>query len=60
MLSIFDPWIRDPGWVFFRIPDLGSRISDPGSQTHIFESLVTIFWVKSSKNSLKISLNFFL
>jgi hypothetical protein len=28
-------------------PDLGSRISDPGSQTHIFESLVTIFWVKS-------------
>ncbi len=21
---------------------------DPGSQTHIFESLVTIFWVKSS------------
>jgi hypothetical protein len=26
----------------------GSRISDPGSPTHIFESLVTIFWVKSS------------
>jgi hypothetical protein len=26
----------------------GSRISDPGSQTHIFESLVTIFWLKSS------------
>ncbi len=26
----------------------GSRISDPGSQTHIFESLVTIFWVKNS------------
>ncbi len=33
---------------FFRIPDLGSWISDPGSQTHIFESLVTIFWVKIS------------
>ncbi len=29
-------------------PDPGSRISDPGSQTHIFESLETIFWVKSS------------
>jgi hypothetical protein len=25
----------------------GSPISDPGSQTYIFESLVTIFWVKS-------------
>jgi hypothetical protein len=24
------------------------RISDPGSQIHIFESLLTIFWVKSS------------
>jgi hypothetical protein len=33
---LFDPWIRDR---FF---------PDPGSQTHIFESLVTIFWVKSS------------
>jgi hypothetical protein len=29
-------------------PDPGSRIPGPGSQTHIFESLVTIFWVKSS------------
>jgi hypothetical protein len=29
-------------------PDPGSRIPDPGSQTHIFESLVTIFWVKNS------------
>jgi hypothetical protein len=35
---LFDPWIRDPEWVF----------PDPGSQTHFFESLVTIFWVKSS------------
>jgi hypothetical protein len=26
----------------------GSRFSDPGFQTHIFENLVTIFWVKSS------------
>ncbi len=49
--------IRDPGSCalltpgsgnqnrFF--PDPGSQISDPGSQTHIFESLVQIFWVKS-------------
>jgi hypothetical protein len=29
-------------------PEAGSRISDPGSQTHIFEGLVTIFWVKTS------------
>ncbi len=27
--SLFDPWIRDPEWVFFRIPDLGSRIPNP-------------------------------
>jgi hypothetical protein len=40
---LFDPWIRDPGSGigFF-------RISDPGSQNHIFESLVTIFCIKSS------------
>jgi hypothetical protein len=40
---LFDPWIQDPGSGigFFQIPDLGS-------QTHIFESLVTIFWVKIS------------
>jgi hypothetical protein len=30
------------------IPDPESRIPDSGSQTHIFESLVTNFWVKSS------------
>ncbi len=58
-IRIRDPvpfWPLNPrsGMVFFRIPDpgsripdLGSRISDPGSQTHIFESLVTIFGVKS-------------
>ena len=45
---LFDPWIRDPGIGFFRIPDLGSP-------TNIFESLVTIFWVKMFYNS-----NFFL
>jgi hypothetical protein len=32
----------------------------PGSQTHIFESLVTIFWGKKFYNSLKIDPNFFL
>jgi hypothetical protein len=51
--SVADP---DPGSGAFLTPGSnirnnffsGSRISDPGSQTHIFESLVTIFWVKSS------------
>jgi hypothetical protein len=43
--------IRDP--VPFGPLDPGSgiglfRIPDPGSQTDIFESLVTTFWVKSS------------
>jgi hypothetical protein len=37
----------DPGSGAFLAP--GSRISDPGSQAHIFKSLVTIFWVKSTK-----------
>ncbi len=48
--GLFDHWIRDPGSGIglFRIPDPRSRIPDPGSQTHIFESLVTTFWVKSS------------
>jgi hypothetical protein len=41
--------IADPGSGAFLIPGSGSgmgfsRISDPGSQTHNFESLVTIFW----------------
>jgi hypothetical protein len=54
-LSAADP---DPGSCAFLTPgsgirkrffqDPGSRISYPGSQTHIFESLVSIFWVKSS------------
>ncbi len=55
--------IRDP--VTFWPLDPGSgigffRISDPGSQTHIFDSLVTIFLGKKFYNSLKIGLNFFL
>jgi hypothetical protein len=32
---LFDPWIRDPGWVKYK--------------DHIFESLETIFWVKILK-----------
>ncbi len=46
---------RIPGSKRQRIPDPdpqhwdpGSRMSDPGSQIHIFESLVTKFWVKGS------------
>ncbi len=38
---LFDPWIQNPEKGFSR-----SRIY-PRSQTHIFGSLVTIFWVKS-------------
>jgi hypothetical protein len=41
-------------------PDPGSRISDPGSQDHIFKSFLTIFLVKKFFNSLKIGPNFFL
>ncbi len=44
---LFDPWTGSGIWNRF-FPDPGSRISDPGSQTHIFESLVTNFWVKIS------------
>jgi hypothetical protein len=46
--SVADP---DPGSGAFLTPGSGIRkkpIPDPGSQIHIFESLVTIFWVKSS------------
>ncbi len=46
--SVADP---DPGSRAFLTPGSGIRnrfFPDPGSQTHIFESLVTIFWVKSS------------
>ncbi len=42
--------IRDP--VVFWPLDPGSGI--PGSLTHIFESFVTTFWVKSSKNFWKL------
>ncbi len=37
----------------------GSRISDPGSQTHIFQSIVTIFWVKTLILLWKLVQNFF-
>jgi hypothetical protein len=45
--------VADPGSGAFLTPGSGIRnrffrISDPGSQTHIFESLVTIFWLKGS------------
>ncbi len=46
--SVADP---DPGSGAFLTPVSGIRnrfFPDPGSQTHIFESLETIFWVKSS------------
>ncbi len=62
--------VADPGsgafltlgsWIgFFQIPDLGSRISNPGSQTHIFWELSDKFLGKKFCNSLKIGPNFFL
>ncbi len=44
--SVADP---DPGSVAFWTPGSGILdrfFLDPGSQTHIFERLETIFWVK--------------
>jgi hypothetical protein len=52
--GLFDPWMRDPEKVFS-----GSRISDPGSQNHIWERLVTIFWVKSPTILRKLGQIFF-
>jgi hypothetical protein len=45
---LFDPWIRDPGWVNNQDPDpgSGSRLNIPD---HFSESLETIFWVKILK-----------
>jgi hypothetical protein len=46
--SVADP---DPGLGAFMTLYSGSGIGffpDPASQTHVFESLVTILWVKSS------------
>ncbi len=45
---------QDPGSGAFFTPG-----SDLGFQSHIFERLVTIFWVKSSKILLKLSQFFF-
>jgi hypothetical protein len=55
--------VADPGYGAFLTPGSGIRnrfFPDPGSQSHIFESLVTIFWAKKFYNSLKIGPNFFL
>jgi hypothetical protein len=51
----FDPWIRDPEWFFFRIPELGSWIPNP-----YFWELSDYFLGKKFHNSLKIGPNFFL
>ena len=55
--------IRDLGSGAFLTPGSGIRdrfFPDPGSQTHIFKSLVTICLGKKFYNSLKIGPNFFL
>ncbi len=59
--SVADP---DPGSGAFLTPGSGIRdrffrIPDLGSQIHIFESLVTIFWVKSSIILWKLAQIFF-
>ncbi len=43
--GLFDPWIRDPGWVKNQDPDLGSGMNIP---VHISKSLETIFWIKNA------------
>jgi hypothetical protein len=53
----------DPGSGAFLTPRPGSGIGffpDPGSQTHIFESLLTHFWVKKSIILSKTGPNIFL
>jgi hypothetical protein len=45
---LFDPCIRDPGWVKNQDPDLGAG-SRMNILDHISESLETIFWVKIPK-----------
>jgi hypothetical protein len=40
---LFDPWIRDQGWVKNPDPGSGSGMNSPD---HISQSLETIFWVK--------------
>jgi hypothetical protein len=45
---LFDPWIRDPGWVKSQVPDPGFG-SELNNLDHISESLETIFWVKILK-----------
>jgi hypothetical protein len=43
---LFDPWIRDPEYVFSgsRIPDLGSRIPRP-YVLEIFDNLSSKLWI---------------
>ncbi len=59
MSNVADP---DPGSGAFLTPGSGTRnrfFPDPGSQTHTFESLVTIFWLKSSIILWKLAQIFF-
>jgi hypothetical protein len=59
LTSVADP---DPGSGAFLTPGTGIRdrfFPDPGSLTHILESFVTIFWVKSSIIFFKLAKFFF-
>jgi hypothetical protein len=50
--GLFDPWIRDPGWVKNLDPDprSGSAMNNPD------QSLETIFWVKIQKSGSGINI----
>jgi hypothetical protein len=50
--SVADP---DPGSGAFLTPGSGIGFFRIPDQTHIFESLVTIYWVENLYNSLKIA-----
>jgi hypothetical protein len=45
---LFDPWIRDPGWVKNKDPDPGSG-SGMNNPDHIPRALKLLFWVKILK-----------
>ncbi len=49
--DLFDPWIRDPGWVKNQYPAPGSG-SGMNNPDHISESLETIFLGLKYLNSL--------
>ncbi len=61
--KIMAPSVADPGSSALLTPGSGIQnrfFPDPGSQTHIFESILKIFWVKTSTILWKLAQIFFL